>query len=78
VNHRVGPDEIDLVADHAGGRIAVEVKTRSGADPVDDFTDEQAVYLRRAASALGVQRCDLIAVRVMSTGVEVRWLPGVC
>jgi Holliday junction resolvase-like predicted endonuclease len=78
VNLRVGRDEVDLVANHDGMRVAVEVKTRCGADPVEQFTVEQAARLRRAASSLGAHRCDLVAVRVEPSGVEIRWLPGVC
>jgi Holliday junction resolvase-like predicted endonuclease len=77
-NRRIGRDEIDLLAVHAGRHVAVEVKTRIGVDPSAEFTDEQASLLRRAASTVGATRCDLIAVRVGSSGVEVRWLPGVC
>ncbi len=77
-NLRVGRDEVDLVAVHEGERIVVEVKTRRGADPVEQFTARQAVLLRRAAAGIGASRCDLITVSLGTRGVEVRWLQGVC
>lgn len=77
-NRRTGRDEIDLLAVDAGRLVAVEVKTRIGIDPSVEFTEEQATLLRRAAGSVGAARCDLVAVRVGSPGVEVRWLPAVC
>lgn len=75
---RAGRDEVDLLVVHRGVLVAVEVKARHGAPPIEQFTDEQAVRLRRAAAALGAARCDLITVRAGRRGVEIRWLPGVC
>ena len=77
-NVRLGHDEIDIVVSDGAERIAVEVKTRCGDDPIDAFTPAQARRLRRAAGALGgIRRCDLVLVRVDESGVEVRWIRGV-
>lgn len=77
-NHRIGRDEIDLLGHDAGVGVAVEVKARVGADPIEQFTDQQAVRLRRAAAAAGASRCDLVTVLFTGAGIEVRWLIGVC
>jgi len=60
--------------------VAVEVKTRVGADPVEEFTDLKADRVRRSGGRLArrPQRYDLVTVRVTPAGAEVRWLPGVC
>lgn len=76
----VGADEIDLLV--AWGRllVAVEVKTRLGGDPADQFTPAKAARFRRAGQGLRPQpgRYDLVTVSAGRRGVEVRWLPGVC
>jgi Holliday junction resolvase-like predicted endonuclease len=77
-NRRLGFDEIDLLVEHEGRLVAVEVKTRVDADPIEQFTGEQADRLRRAATAAGASRCDLVTVLVGSGGIEVRWILGVC
>ena len=77
-NVRVGHDEVDLIIGHAGAVCAVEVKTRAGSDPVEQFTDAQAGRLRRAAGSLRISRCDLVTVRVDRAGITVRWIPAVC
>ena len=79
-NLRLWPGEIDLLVDWQGALVAVEVKTRVGADPVEGLTDAKADALRRSGSRLEVRprRYDLIAVRLDRSGAEVRWLPGAC
>ena len=76
----VGADEIDLLV--AWGRllVAVEVKTRLGGDPADQFTAAKAARFRRAGQGLRPRpgRYDLVTVSAGRGGVEVRWLPGVC
>ncbi|HSG78625.1 MAG TPA: YraN family protein [Acidimicrobiia bacterium] len=77
-NVRLGRDEVDLVARHGSRTVAVEVKTRVGAEPVDAFTSDQAARLRRAAAALGAAvRCDLVTVRLEEDGAVVRWIRDV-
>jgi putative endonuclease len=77
-NVRLGPDEIDIVARDGTQTVAVEVKTRIGAEPVDGFTRVQATRLRRAAASLGrAVRCDLVTVRLGDDGAVVRWIRDV-
>lgn len=60
--------------------VVVEVKTRVGADPAEEFTEEKAARLLRSGDRLPNRpdRYDLVAVRIGSRGAEVRWLPGIC
>lgn len=80
-NVRVGRNEIDLLAEIGGERVAIEVKTAtSGAgapDPVDNFDEAQKRRIREAAGALDppVFRVDLICVLVGRRGVAIRWSP---
>ena len=58
--------------------VAVEVKARVGADPVDSFTPEQRRRLHRAARRLGpAVRCDLVTVAFGDDGAVVRWIRDV-
>jgi Holliday junction resolvase-like predicted endonuclease len=79
-NLRAWPGEIDLLVVWEERLVAVEVKTRMEADPVEGFTADKAARLRRTGSRLPRRpdRYDLIAVRLRPAGVEVRWTPGVC
>jgi len=79
-NLRLWPGEIDLLVTIGGSLVAVEVKTRVGADPVEEFTDLKAERVRRSGDRMArrPQRYDLVAVRLTPVGAEVRWLPGVC
>jgi len=57
-NYRIAYGEIDLVLEHEGELVAVEVKTRSSGDleqPEEAFTWRQ---LRRIARALGTYASD--------------------
>jgi Holliday junction resolvase-like predicted endonuclease len=79
-NLAVGSDEIDLLVAWGNLLVAVEVKTRLGGEPVEEFTPAKAARLRRAGAGLQPPpgRYDLVAVAARRSGVEVRWLPGVC
>ena len=79
-NLRLWPGEIDLLVTMGGSLVAVEVKTRVGADPVEEFTDLTADRLRRSGGRMTPrpQRYDLVTVRLSPDGAEVRWLPGAC
>jgi Holliday junction resolvase-like predicted endonuclease len=79
-NLRVGVDEIDLLVRFGSLLVAVEVKTRAGADPVEGFTPRKAARLRRAGNRLDPppRRYDLITVETGEAGVGIRWIPGVC
>ncbi|MBN2112934.1 MAG: YraN family protein [Acidimicrobiia bacterium] len=76
----VGRDEIDLLVAWGSRLVAVEVKTRLGGEPVEEFTAAKAARLRRAGRGLrpSPHRYDLVTVCARRDGVEVRWLPGVC
>ena len=78
-NVRVGRDEIDLIARIDSCTFGVEVKTGLGSDtrPWENFDDEKAARLRRAAAVLSIRRIDLISVELSADGATVRWLPGV-
>jgi putative endonuclease len=77
-NVRVGRDEIDLVARLDDTTVAVEVKTGlgTGSRPWENFDDDKAVRIRRAANSLSIRRIDLITVVLTPEGITVRWLPG--
>jgi Holliday junction resolvase-like predicted endonuclease len=79
-NLRRWPGELDLVVELDRQLVAVEVKTRVGAEPVEEFTAEKAARLRRAGARLPRRpdRYDLVTVRLSADGADVRWLPGVC
>jgi Holliday junction resolvase-like predicted endonuclease len=79
-NLRPWPGEIDLLVSWADTLVAVEVKTRVGADAAEGFTDQKADRLRRAGMRLArtPDRYDLVAVGLTREGAEVRWIPGVC
>jgi len=79
-NLRLWPGEIDLLVEVAGALVAVEVKTRVGADPVEEMTDLKAERLRRSGHRLSPRpdRYDLVAVRLTTGGAQVRWLPAIC
>ncbi len=78
-NVRVGRDEIDLIARIDDQLVAVEVKTGlgPGTRPWENFDDDKADRIRRAADSLSIRRVDLIAVEMGVDGAVVRWLPGV-
>jgi len=79
-NLAVGADEIDLLVAWGSLLVAVEVKTRVGGDPAEEFTPGKSARFRRAGQGLRPPpaRYDLITVCVRRSGAEVRWLPGVC
>jgi len=79
-NLRLWPGEIDLLVAMAGKLVAVEVKTRVDADPVEAMTDLKAERLRRSGGRMARRpdRYDLVAVRLTARGAEIRWLPGIC
>lgn len=78
-NVRVGRDEIDLVVELDGRRVAVEVKSAAGpVAPEEHFDDAKEANLRRAVRRLDppVTRVDLITVVFGSEGATVRWIPA--
>ena len=65
-NVRLWPGEIDLLVEMDGDLVAVEVKTRSHADPVEELTDLKIERVRRSGDRLDRRpdRYDLVAVRL--------------
>jgi Holliday junction resolvase-like predicted endonuclease len=78
-NIRSGRGEIDLLVRWPGLLVAVEVKTRAGADPRTAYTDDKSRAVRQAARLLRPRprRLDLIAVELGRQAVDIRWVPGV-
>lgn len=78
-NLRVGRDEIDILMKLDGELVVVEVKTGAGTGsrPWENYDEEKAARIRRAARALPAHRIDLIAVELTPVGATIRWSPGV-
>lgn len=80
-NVRIGREEIDLLVEKDGERIAVEVKTARGQDatPEDNFDGVKEDHVRRAARSLTppVWRVDLVTVVLTDGGATIRWVPDV-
>jgi putative endonuclease len=77
-NVTVGRDEIDLLVDIGGRRVAVEVKTGlGGVAPEEHFDAAKQSHLRRAVSQLDppAARIDLVSVVFGRDGATVRWIP---
>lgn len=77
-NVRIGRDEIDLIVQLEGRRVAVEVKSGLGAvAPEEHFDHAKETNLRRAVRGLEppVGRIDLITVVFSRRGATVRWIP---
>jgi putative endonuclease len=69
--------ELDLVMLDGRRRVAVEVRSRWGEDPLVAFDDSKLERVRRAAHAASPRcsRIDLVTVRIRPEGVDIRWLP---
>lgn len=78
-NLRSGRGEIDLLIREAGSIVAVEVKTRVGADPLIQITAAKERRMRQGAARLRPKpvRIDVVTVRLDSGGALVRRLYGV-
>lgn len=78
-NLRSGQGEIDLVVMDAGVRVAVEVKTRIGVDPIVEITPEKRRRLAVAVAGLRPRprRIDAILIRLDRDGATIRRLRGV-
>jgi Holliday junction resolvase-like predicted endonuclease len=78
-NLRSGRGEIDLLIAVGGRVVAVEVKTRTGEDPLIQLTSEKAGRMWAAAARLRPRpsRIDVVAVRFDRSGVTIRWVPGI-
>jgi Holliday junction resolvase-like predicted endonuclease len=81
-NVRIGRGEIDILAEHRGTRVAVEVKSavldhEGRADPLGAFDDANARQVWSLARQVGAWRVDVVAVGFRPDGVQVRWVPDV-
>lgn len=76
-NVEVAGGELDLVALIGRRRVAVEVRSRWGEDPLASFDDSKLDRVWRSARSAqpSCTRVDLITVRFDREGVELRWLP---
>jgi len=78
-NVRAGRGEIDLLVRFDSTLVAVEVKTRTGGDPRQAYTNEKANKIWETVGRLRPRprRVDLIAIAVGADGVDIQWFPGV-
>jgi len=79
---RIGRGEIDILAEHRGRRVAVEVKSAlldhdGRADPIDAFDDAKWRQVWSLARRAGAWRVDVVAVGFRPDGVRVHWVPDV-
>jgi putative endonuclease len=76
-NVEVRGGEIDLLALDGTTRVAVEVRTISGAgDPIDAVDEAKRSHVKRLGSSAGAGRVDFVGVALRHWGAEVHWLPG--
>ena len=75
-NHRSGRGEIDLLVRVGGRLVAVEVKTRVGAEPMRHVTAVKRDRMRRAARRAGADRTDVVTVLLGREGATIRWVHG--
>jgi len=78
-NVRAGRGEIDVLMRMQAQLVAVEVKTRVGADPRDAYTAEKADHVWETVRRLRPRprRVDLVAIELTAHGAAIRWIPGV-
>lgn len=79
-NVRVGRGEIDLVVGDRGSRVAVEVRSITGSQPLLEVFDEaKAAQVWRLAGEIRppCRRVDLVAVRFGPRFVDLHWLRAV-
>lgn len=81
-NLRVGRGEIDILAEHRGTRVAVEVKSAvldrdDRVDPVQAFDEAKSHQVWSLARRLRVWRVDVVAVGFKRDGIQIRWVPDV-
>lgn len=69
--------ELDLLALDDGEKVAVEVRTVTGAeDPLGAFGPDKAARVARLARRVGARRVDLVAVTLLPEAAEMRWVRG--
>jgi Holliday junction resolvase-like predicted endonuclease len=57
--------------------VAVEVKTRVGAEPMTQVTSTKRDRMRRAARMIGANRVDVVTVMLDGSGATIRWVRGI-
>lgn len=76
-NMGVDGGEIDLLMSDNGTKVAVEVRTVTGAgDPIDAVDSAKRAHVRRLAGKVGAGRVDYLGIGFRPWGVEVHWVPG--
>ncbi len=76
-NVAVSGGEIDLVAFDGRTRVAVEVRTVTGAyDPIDAIDPAKRRRVRALASRAGASRVDFVGVGLRESSIDIHWLPG--
>ena len=69
--------EVDLLALDVDVRVAVEVRTSTGAipDPIDAIDTKKRERVHRLARRVGATRVDLVGIRFGSSHVDFHWVP---
>jgi len=76
-NVEVDGGEVDLLMSDNGTKVAVEVRTVTGAgDPIDAVDRGKRSHVGRLAGKAGASRVDYLGIGFRPWGVEVHWVPG--
>lgn len=76
-NVEVDGGELDLLALDGASRVAVEVRSVTGAeDPLGAFGNRKAAQVARLARRVGAHRVDLVAIHLDADAAEMRWVKG--
>lgn len=76
-NAAIDGGEVDLLMSDNGAKVAVEVRTVTGAgDPIDAVDAGKRSHVARLAGELGASRVDYLGIGFRPWGIEVHWVPG--
>lgn len=76
-NVEIDGGEVDLLMSDHGTKVAVEVRTITGAgDPIDAVDHGKRSHVGHLAGKLGASRVDYLGIGFRPWGVEVHWVPG--
>ena len=76
-NLEVTGGEIDILARDGSDLVAVEVRTRHGAeDPIDAVDTPKRHRVAALASAVGEVRADFVGVGLDDDAFVIHWVPG--
>ncbi|HEX6300749.1 MAG TPA: YraN family protein [Acidimicrobiia bacterium] len=76
-NVEIDGGELDLLMSDNGTKVAVEVRTVTGAgDPIDAVDLGKRSHVARLAGKVGASRVDYLCIGLRPWGVEVHWVPG--